>query len=59
MIYTALEAVADCLGAFRTLIEDWDMYQLFGVHISWFDIIISLFIVGTICALLGFEFEED
>lgn len=59
MIYTAIQAVIDCLGAFRTLIQEWDMYQLFGIHISWFDIVISLFIVGTVCALLGFEFEED
>lgn len=59
MIYTAIQSVIDCLGAFRTLIQEWDMYQLFGIHISWFDIVISLFIVGTVCALLGFEFEED
>lgn len=59
MIYTAIQIVIDCLGAFRTLIQEWDMYQLFGIHISWFDIVISLFIVGTVCALLGFEFEED
>lgn len=59
MIYTAFQAVIDCCGAFRTLIENWDMYNLFGIHISWFDVIMSLFIVGTICALLGFEFEED
>lgn len=59
MIYTAVQVVIDCVGAFRTLIQEWDMYQLFGIHISWFDIVISLFIVGTVCALLGFEFEED
>lgn len=60
MIYTAIQVVVDCVGAFRTLIqEDFDMYPLFGIHISWFDILISLFIVGTVCALLGFDFEED
>lgn len=60
MIYTAIQVVVDCVGAFRTLIQDdFDMYPLFGIHISWFDILISLFIVGTVCALLGFEFEED
>ena len=59
MIYTAFQAVIDCCGAFRTLIQEWDMYQLFGVHISWFEIVISLFIIGTVAALLGFEFEED
>lgn len=58
--YTALQTVLDCLGAFRTVLqEEFDMFPLFGIHISWFDVLISLFVVGTICALLGFEFEED
>lgn len=59
MIYTAIQVVIDCLGAFRTLISEWDMFQLFGVHITWFEVVISLFIVGTVAALLGFDFEED
>lgn len=59
MIYTAFQAVVDCCGAWRTICQNWDMYELFGIHISWFEIVLSLFIVGTVCALLGFDFEED
>lgn len=54
-----LQFIADNLRVLVVELKTFDLFPVFGVHISFWQVVISLFVLSMILLFLSGEGEED